>query len=310
MFQFNQTHILNSTVDAEGNVTILDELSGLPKCEACTDTKTGKDAAHIRRINKFIIDNICNAWVRKASDPVLGSLTIPMVNDGPGIYRVVFYMRLSGSQNSYYSNDFVFKGKPFAYEFKVTADDAAADMATKAAEAITKIQTFYGDKWVKAEADGDNLVIKATTEYQLFTFGALQELNVEANNPLTNEKFEDVEGVEVEIVKSVEGFGTYTHLMKDIKLPTLEHLAWEAHDKEQLPVPGVKYNQYTIEYLVDRGHFGGAAVGQQVTSKTTHVFYVAEAAAEAFEAAFPGVTFEEVKNLEAGEVGGTGEVEP
>lgn len=45
----------------------------------------------------------------------------------------------------------------------------------------------------------------------------------------------------------------------------------------------MKYNQYTIYYKVDRGLFGGAALGQQVTSMTTHVFYVLESISDAFE---------------------------
>ena len=55
------------------------------------------------------------------------------------------------------------------------------------------------------------------------------------------------------------------------------------------------YNQYTFHYLVNRGNFGGGAVGQQVTSETTHVFWVPSTLAADFESkvAELGVTFTE-----------------
>lgn len=207
MFLFNQFHVLNS---------LTDELSGKDKLQ----TVTG--GLHILRINKFLKDNVCAIYKREHSDAVLGNITIPMVNDGAGYYRVKFYVRLSGSQNTYYANDFVLKGKPFAYEFKVKAADSAADMAQAAVDIINKMQNFYGDKWIKAEVSGNNLVINATTEYQLFTEGSLQKLDREANTPLTNEIYRDVEASVPTVVKSVEGFGTYNQLTKDIKLPTLQ----------------------------------------------------------------------------------------
>ena len=194
------------------------------------------------------------------------------------------YIRLSGSQNSYYSNDFVFKGKPFVYEFRITSGSTAAtDVAKEIKRVIDKIQAFYGDKYIKTEVNSDKLIIHGVDEYQLFTEAKIQKLNVAANNPLTNEVFEDV--IEGKITKSVEGFGTYTHILKDLRLPTIEARKFEAVNQEELPVPGAKYNQYIIEYKVDRGLFGGAAVGQQVTSKTTHVFYVLDSLATEFETA-------------------------
>ena len=93
--------------------------------------------------------------------------------------------------------------------------------------------------------------------------------------------FEDI--AEGTIVPCREGFGTYTHILKDLRLPTIESRRFEAVNQEELPIPGMKYNQYTIYYKVDRGLFGGAALGQLVTSMTTHVFYVLESISDTFE---------------------------
>lgn len=285
MFQYTNTIVLNSLKDVT---------TGLDKIVK------GSDEIEVRRVNKFLKKNVSAMYKRAASDPVIGKAEFTITNPGVGIYRLKLYIRLSGSQNSYYSNDFVFKGKPFVYEFRITSGSTAAtDVAKEIKRVIDKIQAFYGDKYIKTEVNSDKLIIHGVDEYQLFTEAKIQKLNVAANNPLTNEVFEDV--IEGKITKSVEGFGTYTHILKDLRLPTIEARKFEAVNQEELPVPGAKYNQYIIEYKVDRGLFGGAAVGQQVTSKTTHVFYVLDSLATEFETALKVLgTIHEIKKPGAG----------
>jgi hypothetical protein len=280
MFQYTNTIVLNSLKDVT---------TGLDKIVK------GLDNIEVRRVNKFLKSNVSAMYKRAASDPVIGKAEFTITNPGAGIYRLKLYIRLSGSQNSYYSNDFVFKGKPFVYEFKIASNSTTAtDVAKEIKRVIDKIQAFYGDKYIKTKVAGDKLTIHGVDEYQLFTEAKIQKLNTAANNPLTNEVFEDV--TEGTITKSVEGFGTYTHILKDLRLPTIEARKFEAVNQEELPVPGAKYNQYIIEYKVDRGLFGGAAVGQQVTSKTTHVFYVLDSLATEFETALKVLgTIHEIK---------------
>lgn len=285
MFQYTNTIVLNSLKDVT---------TGLDKIVK------GADNIEVRRVNKFLKSNVSAMYKRAASDPVIGKAEFTITNPGAGIYRLKLYIRLSGSQNSYYSNDFVFKGKPFVYEFKIASNSTTAtDVAKEIKRVIDKIQAFYGDKYIKTKVAGDKLTIHGVDEYQLFTEAKIQKLNTAANNPLTNEVFEDV--TEGTITKSVEGFGTYTHILKDLRLPTIEARKFEAVNQEELPVPGAKYNQYIIEYKVDRGLFGGAAVGQQVTSKTTHVFYVLDSLATEFETALKVLgTIHEIKKPGAG----------
>lgn len=280
MFQYTNTIVLNSLKDVT---------TGLGKIVK------GSDNIEVRRVNKFLKSNVSAMYKRAASDPVIGKAEFTITNPGAGIYRLKLYIRLSGSQNSYYSNDFVFKGRPFVYEFKIASNSTtAADVAKEIQRVIDKIQAFYGDKYIKTEVSNNKLIIHGVDEYQLFTEAKIQKLNTAANNSLTNEVFEDV--IEGKITKSVEGFGTYTHILKDLRLPTIEARKFEAVNQEELPVPGAKYNQYIIEYKVDRGLFGGAAVGQQVTSKTTHVFYVLDSLATEFETALKVLgTIHEIK---------------
>ena len=288
MFKWTNTLIVNSNLDSSGKA----KWSAQPE-----DTGSGVVGSfEFKRVNKFLKPNVVHIYKRAASDPVLGKVTFTMDNQGVGNYRVALYIRLSGSQNSYYSNDFVFKGKPLMYEFAVKdASATAADIAKEAARVIEKIQAIYGDHWIKASANGNNLVIEGMDEYQLFTKAEIQKFDsaivggefvtiataLPADDP-------DYDGVNT-IVKSKEGFGTYWMILKDLRLPTLEARRFAALNEEELPVAGAKYNQYTIYYCKERGIMGGDAVGEVTKSMTTHVFYVKEDLAADFEAALGNI---------------------
>ena len=288
MFKWTNTLIVNSNLDS----------SGKPKWSAQPeDTGNGVVGSfEFKRVNKFLKPNVVHIYKRAASDPVLGKVTFTMDNQGVGNYRVALYIRLSGSQNSYYSNDFVFKGKPLMYEFAVKdASATAADIAKEAARVIEKIQTIYGDHWIKASANDNKLVIEGMDEYQLFTKAEIQKFNPNLNTALVGGEFvtiatalpaddPDYDRVNT-IVKSKEGFGTYWMILKDLRLPTLEARRFAALNEEELPVAGAKYNQYTIYYCKERGIMGGDAVGEVTKSMTTHVFYVKEDLADDFETA-------------------------
>lgn len=292
MFKWTNTLIVNSNLDSSGKA----KWSAQPE-----DTGNGVVGSfEFKRVNKFLKPNVVHIYKRAASDPVLGKVTFTMDNQGVGNYRVALYIRLSGSQNSYYSNDFVFKGKPLMYEFAVKdASATAADIAKEAARVIEKIQTIYGDHWIKASANGNNLVIEGMDEYQLFTKAEIQKFDPTLNTALVGGEFvtiatalpaDDPDYDEVNTIdKSKEGFGTYWMILKDLRLPTLEARRFAALNEEELPVAGAKYNQYTIYYCKERGIMGGDAVGEVTKSMTTHVFYVKEDLAADFEAALGNI---------------------
>lgn len=286
MFKWTNTLIVNS-IDSNGR----------PKWSAqAEDTSNGVVGSfEFKGVNKFLKPNVVAIYKKEASDPVLGKVTFTMSNKGVGNYRVALYIRLSGSQNSYYSNDFVFKGKPLMYEFAIkNANATAADVAKEAARVIKKIQTIYGDHWVKASANDNHLVIEGMDEYQLFTKAEIQKFNPNLNTALGGE-FEtiatalptsdpDYDG-QNSIVKPKEGFGTYWMILKDLRLPTMEARRFAGINEEELPIPGAKYNEYIINYCVNRGIMGGDAVGEVTRSLTTHVFYVKQDLEVNFEAA-------------------------
>lgn len=262
MFQYTNTIVLNS---------LKDELSGLDK------VKFAGDVLKVLRVNDFKKDNIVAIYKKEAEDAKAGSVTFATVPSVEGkLYRINLYVRLSGSQNSYYSNDMVFKGRPFVYEY------TGGTTADKIVELIKNINQLYGDKFLKVEVSGSG--IKFTGDnYALFTVAKIEEFVQDSTVPSVNGGIWK-EVAKGEITKCVNGFGTYDQILKDLRLPTMESRRWEAVNKEELPIPGTLYNQYTLDYCVERGILGTDAVGDMVKSLTHHVFFVPQALATAFEA--------------------------
>lgn len=296
MFNYTNTVVVNSN---------LDTLSKLPRWT------TEEGFMEVKRVMKFEKDNVQAIYKRAGRHGKLAEVTLLMKDNGAelsaGSYRLKLYIKLSGSQNSYYSNDFVFKGKPFYVEFEVKTGDTAAVVAKRIAKLAKHLQQMYDNKYMEYTAVGDNLVITGIDEFQRFTQADLQKFNPTLGVNSVG-KFETLHSAKVEesdehetgytIVQGVEAFGDYFHILKDLRLPTVENTSWTSINAEEMPVPGALYNQYTIHYKKNRGQVGGGAcVGQDVTSITTNVFYVQQAFAASFEAALAKVgTIHEVVN--------------
>ena len=229
-----------------------------------------------------------------------------------GTYRIALYVGLSmNSQDSYYANDLVYKGKPFYIEFDVKSEDEApADVAKRAVKIADKYLLFTTqEKLIDVTASGTNLVFEATNGYQLFKKAELQKYDPNAkqidccnNNgdfitvitgvPVTwiadettgevtvgDKTIED--GVaraladnETAIEPGIEAFGDYNWILHNLRFPTLANAYTWAVNKEEQPVVGGTYTQFVVRMKVDRDGIAGHVVGQRATSVTTHVFYV------------------------------------
>jgi hypothetical protein len=294
MFQFTTTTIVNSLKDYN-----------FPNNDLITEVKDGSTVVgiHIKRDFKFLKDNVEAIYKREASDPVLGQLTINLggvtaPTDEDRVFRVALYIKLSGSQNSYYANNLLFKGKPFYIEFLWKVGETAAQAAAKVVKNAKKYQQMvYENALLNITNSGATVTIDATDEYQVFSKAELQgwdqslglwqegsPVGAFATLDTIDAENDNYTGTIITLVKQgKEGFGTYRNMIKDYRLPTAANTRWNKIIQDETPVVGAKYNQYTIEYCVNRGLMGGAAVGQQVKSKTTHVFFVNQAIASDFE---------------------------
>lgn len=87
------------------------------------------------------------------------------------------------------------------------------------------------------------------------------------------------------------GAGTVEHLIKDLRIPTNASINPFGADHGGMPIPGMIYDQYLIEYTTDRRHIGHQVMGSaNDKSITSHVFFLPREVGAA--AAFTGVSKE------------------
>lgn len=272
MFQWNQTYIVNDA--SKVTTTKFREANDTLRVVGATDLlKSGivevRKTAHI------------------AAVPGSVKITLPATGEATELRRIKLYVRLSGSNNPYYANDLVFKGKPFIYEYKADKNAEAV------AKTIKSINAAYGDVYLKVTSDSTSITFTGDN-YTKFT-----EAVVEKFEPISG----DINGgkwtpltATVAFTEPVNGFGTYEHIIKDLRLPTSENTAYLNANAAEMPIPGAQYTQYTVTYKNTVGVQGGGHIGDIVTAQTTHAFYVISTATSAFESA---VGTDKIKTLNA-----------
>lgn len=292
MFQFTTTNVINSNKDYT---------TGKPLWSAQEADSDKPASFNVKRVSKFLGPNVVSIYKAEANDPEMAKVTMDLSQiggkDGES-YRLSVYIGLTqASQESRYANDLILKGKPFTVDF--VWKTSAADVAKNLVKIINKYAVMvYGEKLLNVSYSGAYLTIEAVNEYQRFRkvniekfdkdayFGrgeynavrTLEDLSEQSSNAaLTG----TVEGYFV----GKEGFGTYSYLLHNLRIPTPMRTRAFGVNLDENPIIGAKYNQYTIHYCTDRGVLGTNAVGDTVKSVTTHVFYVNQSVASEFEEA-------------------------
>lgn len=287
MFTYTNTVVINSDTD---------ELSGLVKFE-------GKNNQfRVKRVGRFNKDSVKYISKREGYKGIISTATFtpptaPSEAGAEDFYRIELFMRLSGSQASTMATAAtVYKSKPIHIEFKVAHGDNASTIADNMVKAVRFFQqNLY--PYIKASKNESNkVVISGTDEYEVFNKAELQKLVSATVSVYPDDQNQYKKVSEAVIANGKEGFGTYTYIMKNLRLPTLEALRFSSPTQDEMPVIGMLYNQYTLEYCKDRGIMGSDAVGDTVTSITHHVFFVRQDLAEAFEAAITAAGLETITN--------------
>lgn len=295
MFQFTTTNVINANKDYT---------TGLKLWSVQTDKENKPVSLNVKRHLNFKKSNVVSITKAEYVEPKNGKVTLDLTTlnaaaDG-GTFRIAMYIRLTmRSQNSYYSNDLVFKGKPLYIEFVwkkgQTADKVAEQVVNNAKKYFL---TVYEKPIVKVTNTGNNVIIECTDEYQRFTKVDVEKY-IASDEPYQG-GYEVVVSAKTEgdkeydgknkIEQGVEGFGTYAWVLHNLRLPTGNRLGLGAVNQDESPILGAKYNQYIIRYCVNRGIMGGDAVGEVTKSLTTHVFFVNQAISEEFEMALANIT--------------------
>jgi hypothetical protein len=138
---------------------------------------------------RFDAATITSIQVKAPSAEQLASVTFDM-NDvipesGETTARIVLYLGLSmGSQDSFYSNALVYKGKPFYVEFPVKVTDTAAALANKVkaiADKYILFQTGEKETVLNVTASNGTVTFTGVNGYQLIKKAQLQTYDPKAH---------------------------------------------------------------------------------------------------------------------------------
>lgn len=240
----------------------------------------------VLRIGKHLFEKRWVECIRKAKGHKMelceATVDLSKVDLGEAtVARLYVYVGLEGSEESIYANDWYRKGMPLSVSFAV---GTAAEMGKAIADTVKTFNVFTKVKKV-LDVTADNagkVTIKGTHEHQ-----RLQKIAILVEDPkslLGEEKvvaeyeMNRKENEAVTIVNpGVNGFGTYSQLLKDLRLPTAAHNNWLSVQKDEMPVVGAIYHQYIINYYApSTANPSFTAVGNRSMSETTHVFWVRE----------------------------------
>ena len=246
------------------------------------------DALKIKRDFVFVKDCVKAIRKRAGYNAVMCKATIDFADfallaalkaGGAKTYcRLDIYLGVEGAEPYIYSTPWVQKGMPFWIEFTVKEADEAATIAKNVADMLKKNHVFLCDKdLINVSVSGSKLILEGATEYQRFrkieisTFDAYDDYadKVAELDP-TKTAATDIKLDE----RGKNSFGTYSQIIKDLRLPTAANYQWTHIRQMETPIVGAIYNQYIVEYEAPATNDGLHAVGQRMTSHTVHVFWV------------------------------------
>ena len=255
-----------------------------------------KNVIHIKEDFIFDKDKITSVYWKAGHDFDACKATVDFTNmglvpkEGTNYCRLDVYVGVDGAEPAIYANPWAQKGLPFWVEFAVKKGDTAAKIAENVAKLLKKNHVFQVDKdLINVEHSDATIILTGATEYQRFK-------NIEVRlydaNDVYAEKVAEI-GDKITLNEAgTNGFGTYSHIIKDLRLPTAANSSWLALRQDETPSVGALYNQFIVNYCDMAPNDGIQAVGERMDSHTTHVFWVKQDIADAFKKLFTdaGVT--------------------
>ena len=280
---FQTQTIINSNLDPDSGKGVVLFESKKEKVDGVE-----KDVLKIKRDFLFVKDNVDCIRRRKGYAAELCEATIDFTkltsvvptDHAVNYLRLDIYIGIEGAEPYIYSTPWYHKGKPFWVEFLAKNGDNAQALADRLEKTIKSNHIFQVDKdLIKVANDGAGiLTLEGATEYQRFRKVTLNifEANADYADLVTELNPNEVVASDAIalVTKGKNAFGTYSQIVKDLRLPTAANYQWLATRKVEIPIVGAVYNQYIIEYHAPANSHPLSVVGGRLDSHTTHVFWV------------------------------------
>ena len=280
---FQTQTIINSNLDPDSG-------KGVVLFEGKKEKVDGveKDVLKIKRDFLFVKDNVDCIRRRKGYAAELCEATIDFTkltsvvptDHAVNYLRLDIYLGVEGAEPYIYSTPWYHKGKPFWVEFLAKKGDSAKALADRLEKTIKSNHMFQVDKdLIKVTNDGaGKITLTGATEYQRFRKVTLNifEETADYDDEVATMNPNEVQATDpIALVKfGKNAFGTYSQIIKDLRLPTAANYQWSAIRQVETPVVGAIYNQYIIEYHAPANSHPLSVVGGRLNSYTTHVFWV------------------------------------
>ena len=285
MFLYTTTTIINAAnaVDVQGNA-LLDN-AGSPVARYAGTVTEFK----VIGTGTFKASDIKSVYKRSYTAGVkeVATITVPAGTSGE-IFRLAVDVKLAQGVQSDYVN--------FTYDFKqpvvidIASKGNATDNATEIAKVLNKFKSEYGRSLFVASASGAVVTLKARTNDQRFKSIVLDKVGAVPLNTLSPEITNLATGA-VTVPGNV-GFGDDAWMLKSVMLPTYENTRHFGIIKDERPILGGNYSQYTLKLVTKAGE-EGVFMGDD-KSVTTHVFWVKADQVAAFEAALDTTLVEQI----------------
>ena len=280
MYQFTKETIINSNLDSNG-----------------VSTKFFADDANnvfsVLRSGNFPAARVTSAIKIPYVAPVKETLTKTITtanSDVTKTYRLYIKLKRVGSYTSDYANAMTRNFLEKFYEVVGVTSGTASTLVEALETAINKENNFKDNVYFTVSKSGAALTLTAIDEYTHFEKVEIQEVKASSASLTGYDSFTVLENVLAIVggtyTLGTEGFGTVKQITKNLRLPTLANTSWLAIGQDERPIPGGEYNCYILKLkTVDAEQGGVSTVGQELTSVTTHKFYVLNTLKTVWEAA-------------------------
>lgn len=250
----------------------------------------------------FLIDGVQSAFNSNSINAIYhagweeekkakGTFTVPATGYSVGdVLRLKVVLRQKGMNSAAFQNAYLRHNKPFFFEVVVEsaeADKIAEKLAEKLVTAVNN-QMHLSEKYFSISAAAGVVTIEVLDCYTHIIEVSLAKVGAAANSGEQLTGFDDYTPLDIkwsESVHSNPGLGNVRQLVMNHRVPTATSISPFAADQGGKPIPGGKYDMYTIEIVTDRRHVGNQVMGALDRSITTHVFYIEEGAKKDWDAA-------------------------